>query len=766
MFRNLRIILILAISLLVTACMDATCIDADDFGFSHVKIAAHNESPMGAGGSQYVNWQDSGLTLSGSNLHMIIKNWDPNKNINTSAELSAWCPWLGPVDKGSRPSMSDICVMLDNCYFQDGDTCSKGKYAKILNAPCILQKGIGLYMLAAPKNFDPNQNFDTNQAPQLSDPRVIIAHMGSKVKNSLGEEVDLYDLQIDPVHNSSSYVKAGGFLNIMTTTQKLDLTGGKLWFKILDHYYQDNSGQYIVQVKSGVTTSEWDPTSWAVDLVRAFFFGNQGNNRFSFNEAGLVKQIFNNVVRQPSYRLMVSSLLTAYIMFYAFNFLIGNVKMSQSELLSRVVKALIISQLLTAETSWTFFNDYLFSYFISGSKSMIDLISTAGGGTGSGPSSIISFMLSPHTIIKLLALLLVSPVTFGWGLLYVIVYFVALLVIFWGLFYSAVIQILCLVMMGLIIATAPIFFCFLLFDQTRPLFENWLRQLISFFVQSLLVVTAVTMMGMLVKHQIYQTLGFRVCKANVLAGARTENSMNFKLRGADSRTADLYVWKAQYTKHNEATGGGEQLTNILIPEAHFEGDNQAIISSREKTTGKFCAAYECAGMRYPSFPFLDPNVESDMKRLRGFWAENFTPLEGVGTLLLCGLLIMMFMNQATKIGQFIAGGTYDAGKAGGAVAQELWKNVSAPITAGRSSIMKKMGSTLYKGMKGSANKGGPKSPEDAKGKTGDSVSGKSGSSSGTGTGTGTGSGSGASSGGNASSAGASSSASSGGASLK
>jgi type IV secretion system protein VirB6 len=720
MEKIIQIFMLGILSFSIISCTDAECIDADDFGFSQVKIGAFEENPKGSGGTQYIDWQDSGLRLSGNNLHIVVKNWDPLKNINTHSELSAWCPWLGPTEKDYRPSLTEICVLLDDCYFENNESCTDGDHAKILNAPCLMKRGMGLYMLAAPRGFDPNESFDTNQSPTLADPRVIVAHMGSKTTDTNGNILDIYDLQIDPKNNSSYYVRTGGFLNAMTTQQKIDFTGGKLYFKILDNYYQDNSGQYIATIKSGVMTSEWDPTDWAIQMVKGFFFGNSGNDELVINETGVVKVIFNQVISNPSYKLMVSSLLTLSIMFYAFNFLIGNVKMSHQDLFFRVVKILIVSQLLTSATAWNFFNYYLFDFFINGSQSIISIIK-ASGGTGPGPSSIIAFMLAPHTIMKLFSLPLMSPITFGWSLLYLIIYFIALMVIFWGLFYAAVVYIVSIVMMGLIIALAPIFLCFLLFDVTRSLFENWLRQLISFSIQALLVVAAVTMVGITIRHQIYQTLGFRICKASMLEDI-TENAMTLKLRGQNNRSPIPYIWQPVYAAHEEDSGAGEQLQKILIPEAHFEGDKNNVITSNEKVSGKFCEAYECTGMRYPSFPFLDPTSESDLRRLRGFWKKDFAPVDAIWVLVICAVLLNLFMTQAAKIAQYIAGGTYNVSSVANESYQTLSKAVARPVVVARNYVLKKTLSGTYKGLKSLVSKSNKEQLNSEAKDNGDSVS--------------------------------------------
>jgi type IV secretion system protein VirB6 len=671
--KNIEKLLLLILLFVLSSCADSYCIDADDFGFSHVNVpASYNTGEvLGSDDKQYAPWVDSGLTLSGGNVHMVVKYWDKSFNINTQTELSAWCPWLGPAE--NPPSLAPICLMLPDCQF-DSSMCVPGDKAPIMTAPCILRKGIGLYYMLAPKDFNPNASERANRTPHLVDPRVVVGHMGDKQKGADGQDIKFYDLLINPrevdaTKPSSKYMETGGMMKELDPGQKANLYGGKLYFKIMDSYYNDNSGQYIVTIKKGVTNTEWDPTGPIVDMIKEFFFGKKNNyspSNLGDSEIGIVGKLFTGVVSKPSYKMSVSALLSMAIIFYAFNFMVGNVQVTHRDLLVKIVKIIIISQLLTSETAWVFFNQYLFSFFIDGSEEMINIIKEAGG-SGPGASTIISFMFAPNTFIKLMALPWVGNVgTFFASILYIILYIIAAGIIVLALLYSGIVYITCLVMMGLLISLAPIFLCFLLFEKTAGIFENWLRQIASFALQSLLVVAAVTMFGLMIKHQIYATLGFRVCQFHYLSAAGTEisrliggnanvdieNSYDKHISGKRGRSASPYVYIPKFDSN-------EQAMDILIPEAHYEG---ASYSNSGAQVGRFCEAYECKGRRYPSFPFLDPNPDpnnSDYLMLQDFWQRRFAPLSKVLALMLTGVLLSVFLFQAIKIGKYITGGVTD-----------------------------------------------------------------------------------------------------------
>ena len=43
------------------------------------------------------------------------------------------------------------------------------------------------------------------------------------------------------------------------------------YFKILDNFYDDNSGQYRVSIKSGITDTSPDPITYVTNLIKIFF---------------------------------------------------------------------------------------------------------------------------------------------------------------------------------------------------------------------------------------------------------------------------------------------------------------------------------------------------------------------------------------------------------------------------------------------------------------------------------------------------------------
>ena len=107
-------------------------------------------------------------------------------------------------------------------------------------------------------------------------------------------------------------------------------------------------------------------------------------------------------------------------------------------------------------------------------------------------------MIAPQTLSKLFSLLFVSWL--GW--LYIILFIVALYFVVMIFFNATVIYLSALIAVGMIIIMGPIFICFLLFGITRSLFENWLKQLISYAVQPIILFTGLIFISMIIRQEI------------------------------------------------------------------------------------------------------------------------------------------------------------------------------------------------------------------------------------------------------------------------
>ena len=246
---------------MLTACSGDRCIDADDFGFAKVVVSSRypaDQLNSGQQDNQIAPWRSTDLIVNGKPLAIVIKTWEYGADKNTADRVSAWCPWYGGASNAA--TLSRFCERLRECIFFDDKMCTKDKDAQIRNAPCLLKNGIGLYGLIAARGTDPNASNNSQRNPDG-----LTFHLGEKVVG-----YNLYDLAQD-----GTLRNAGGIIYNYDddSATKQNYVNSKLYFKILDKFYDDNNGQYKVVIKSGINDNRPDPVQFVTNLVKNYLFG-------------------------------------------------------------------------------------------------------------------------------------------------------------------------------------------------------------------------------------------------------------------------------------------------------------------------------------------------------------------------------------------------------------------------------------------------------------------------------------------------------------
>jgi type IV secretion system protein VirB6 len=645
--KSYGVTLLLIVALILSGCSGETCIEADDFGHAQFTISARykkgdcveeNDSNQSArckkedflgeqvGSDQVAPWRDSSYRVNGRPLTVVVRGWEYNVDYNNSSDLSAWCAWYGLSDDTN--TLSKFCERLRDCHFTNDKMCTDTLDAAIDNAPCLFRNGVGLYALIAKKGVDPNLTMSSKRSPDG-----LSFHVGAPISGYKMYEVD----------KKGKTREIGGRVYDYDKSNKIkkQYSDSKLYFKIIDKFYDDNNGQYRVVVKSGITQVSPDPITYVTNMVKTFLFGAD-------NDYGLIRKIYAGVIKQPGYRLAVSAMLTLYIMFTALSYLAGNIQVTHTELLTRVGKIAIVSALLSTEYSWSFFNDYLFVYFVGGVEQILQIIIEAGA-TGPGSPSILAMMIAPQTLSKLFSLLFVDWM----GFIYIILFIAALYFVIMIFFEAAIIYLTALIAIGMIITMGPVFICFILFGITRSLFENWLKQLISYAIQPIILFTGLIFISMILRQEIYGSLGFRVCKKG-FPKMSTEDQQFFASGTNGTIAAGLkdsifYWWFPSPMK-------GENFSKdefpIPVPIDHFTSGNNVVGSVSDNG---FCEAYGCIEKRYIDLPFLDPDSPRDQQRIGQFHNGKFVQLDGMLLIFVAIYLLNKFNGLAVSVAKFLTG---------------------------------------------------------------------------------------------------------------
>lgn len=615
-------ILFLLISFMLSGCNRTQCIEADDFGFASVTVSARYPNN---GSTTYVNsyqnkdmgaWLDTGYFLTGAPLAIMVSNWKWNLNLgvtsnNTGTYLSAWSPWFGSAKYYNYLPAS--IVNLRACIFgaSNSTTCfSDGTpdTYRIANAPCLMTRGIGLYGLIQQSGATSPNTSVTSQAS----PSGYSFHVGAKENNAA-----LFDAS----------GAAGGIIISGANNQDIsNYTGGKLFLKILDVNYGDNAGQYIVKIKSGVRNLGVDPFKAFADKFQQIIFAGNGTT------PGIVPTIYGNILTQTGFLKAVKAILTLYIFFTGAGFLIGIVHFTAWEVLNRVIKILIIGALLSPN-SWSYFSGYLFNTFMYGANQIIGMIEYAAtGGYASGGESIIALLFAEETLAKLSSL-----IWYDWtGIVYVLMFIVLLLLVTYIYLKAWIFFITAFLFVGVMLSLTPIFLCFMLFGWTHHLYKGWLDKLIAYSMQPIILFTALAFLGSMIRSEIYNTLGFKVCLHNVF-------SMNI-------------------------TNNPYSLLNMYYPEP-IAGTSMQTISVPKPWTNaaaKQCRAYECQDNRYLELPYLDPNSPEDAARINAFKSGTYIHLDALAYLIVTAIIMLFFNDSALAIATGIFGGGLSAAAANAA----------------------------------------------------------------------------------------------------
>jgi type IV secretion system protein VirB6 len=669
----IKYILVVLSALMLSGCTDSQCIDADDFGFPTFTISARYDASeiIGANDNQLTPWRNNKLVINGQPLTILVKNWDNNVDNNDIGDVSAWSPWYGSADEGDTKgsTLNHITKRLTNCIWYNNHMATRTKYGRILNAPCLMNKGVGLYGLIPPRGVDPNNPL-TQNVPTGS------------ISFHLGEPQNGYSL-FDVDREGSSKIAGGLVYQFPDPTA---VANSNLYFKILDRFYDDNNGQYKVTIKSGINSPYPDPIQYITALVQQKFFGNPAGdapvaqtsffgvpiggdaggtaNLTGMTNQGVVASIYNNIINNNGYRTTITAFLILYIMFTAFSFLIGTLHITHTELIVRVIKVAMVSALLDPNYGWNFFYNYLFVFFMEGMTEIVNFVNNAAN-IGPGNSSLLAMLLAPQTLAKVLALLFTTPT----GIIYIAIYIILMVFFAFVTFRAAVLYLNCIIMIGMIIIMAPIFISFMLFDFTKSLFENWLKQLISYMIQPIILLTSIAFMSIMIRHEIYATLGFKVCRYDF-----PDLGPLFSLVNPSSSQSGSGTPKSLFFWFFPVPMIGSEFTNTLtvipVPEAHkvTKVTAPATIGATRNTTasdgstttsnaevGYQCSPYECNEQRYIDLPFLDPGVPRDMARRANFLIGTWAQFESLIYITILIYLLYKFNESAQSLGKSLAG---------------------------------------------------------------------------------------------------------------
>jgi type IV secretory pathway VirB6-like protein len=292
---------------------------------------------------------------------------------------------------------------------------------------------------------------------------------------------------------------------------KNNKTSGKLYVRINNGTKTtrlDNAGEYSLTIfyrEYASTTTISGVIEWLKRQLRNMFFSGQPS------KPGLLEKYFNKLSGNKPYIQYIRALLLLYIVLYGLAFLIGYVKISQKDLILRVLKIGVVVTFIQKK-SYDFLYNNFFKLFIEGSESLIKLSNFANhkpdGNTFAFLDDVLAILLfNEATWLKILSVIGSSSI----GLILVVLLLVALVHFLIGVMTAVISYFMCILSVSILIFISPIFIPFILFKNTYKLFKNWLQLLVRYALEPVLLVIGLQVLVAIFYAVLKGIINFTVC---------------------------------------------------------------------------------------------------------------------------------------------------------------------------------------------------------------------------------------------------------------
>jgi type IV secretory pathway VirB6-like protein len=239
---------------------------------------------------------------------------------------------------------------------------------------------------------------------------------------------------------------------------------------------------------------------------------------------GQAERVYKLLISDSRYQAILNIALVTMFTFYGFGYLIGVVEMKQDDLIMRIVKIGLI-YLFVSETGWEWFDkivvklfknstDYLAFMMASSFDDSPELRNAISDGEFYDKSilfgsvdKVFELFFASAVQKKISALLFAS--IFGWAYLFII--YSSFMLYVYAVSNAVLLYLTAQVFISILFVLGPIFFIFTLFNQTKEMFDNWLKQLIGFSLQQIFLLTTLAFFNMLMYEVIKMSLGYKIC---------------------------------------------------------------------------------------------------------------------------------------------------------------------------------------------------------------------------------------------------------------
>ena len=292
--------------------------------------------------------------------------------------------------------------------------------------------------------------------------------------------------------------------------------------------YANNSGQYYVNVK--VKSSQNDSISSiitaVVNPIVEIMDGKQDDPDTAEDEStvGQAERIYKLLITDPRYKSILTVCLVVMFTFWGVGYLLGVSELNHSEIITRVFKIGFI-YLMVGETGWEWFNTFFVAFFKDGTDYLSFMMASSFDDspelasaidTGdlydksvlfSSVDSVFNLFFSSAVQKKISALMFAS--IFGWA--YLVIIWWSFLHYVYAVANAVLLYLTAQIFISIMFILGPIFFVFMIFSQTKEMFDNWLKQLIGFSLQQIFLLITLAFFNMLMYEVLKMSLGYKIC---------------------------------------------------------------------------------------------------------------------------------------------------------------------------------------------------------------------------------------------------------------
>lgn len=285
--------------------------------------------------------------------------------------------------------------------------------------------------------------------------------------------------------------------------------------------YANNSGKYYVTIKSkkpegsNISNIIGNVVTPVVELMDGASDGST---------PGQAERIYRLITADGRYHAILTMCLVVMLTFYGVGTLMGVNEITHTELVNRVMKIGLI-YLFVSPTGWYWFNEIVVNFFKNGTDYLAFMMASSFDNSPEIANAITNNDYYDKSILfssvdKVFGLFFsdavqkkVSALLFAniFGFVYLWIIYLSFMLYVYAVCNAVLLYLTSQVFISILFILGPLFFIFTLFGQTKDMFDNWLKQLITFSLQQIFLLTTLAFFNMMMYEVLKMSLGYKVC---------------------------------------------------------------------------------------------------------------------------------------------------------------------------------------------------------------------------------------------------------------